>query len=507
MQQFAGLLQDDFLQGSTPLRQGVVASTVVSNDDTGSVVTLLDSSFGSSCGYNPNARSMILKSRLLEQLSASPDIAEREKQRASFLQPDPTEPAHLTNFQPFVVAGDMLLTKNCADREDRLRCEDPASGPSINVVRLQGSEYQAFSLENLQSSIPVSPRPETLSATDEALRPGMVTLPPPFVSTNRGHNPGVQTASALFYAVNPDLESMECLARYCGSADTGSYSQNCLQYMFASNYDRIRLWRINPFLQCQDSPISGRTECPENIAQAIEFNSTMNKPMMGAGQYASCSEEMDLLVESMSYFDERNIAVTVIRGTIGDLYNDGLVFTKPATDTTSASAGDRGAYTKTAFYFIDTVGNRVREGIPWPAESAPQAPGSLSGALCPEVARLARNRARCLHPTANRKHPPPVLPKRTQCRCRSSRTALTQTRLPDARLPAARVLRGRLCKRAHPLRPHDRQRLCHQLVQHRRRPAAPQERLHAPCVRTQRPRELRRGQLQLPRHVPGAARR
>lgn len=385
MQDKVGLLQDDFLGGKTPLQEGVIAATVISGEETSSVVTLLDATKGSSCGYNPQATSQIRKSVLLDQLSATPEIAATAKAGAAYTKPGPTEPAHLTAFQPFVFAGDMLLTKRCSNPTDPLRCEDPVAGPSVNVVRLKGDEYQSFSLVNQQNGIPVSPRPETLSQTDDMLRPGTITLPPPFITTNRGHNPAAQTADALFYAVNPDYDMFECMARYCASADTGIYSQNCLQYMVTSNYDRIRLWRINPFLTCIESPVTGRMECPENTAIALDWNSTNSKPMASENGFIGCGEEFDIMVESMSYFDDRNIAVTMIRGTLGDLYNDGLIFTKPENIPASVAESQPTAYSKTVFYFIDTVGNRVREGIPWPAESAPQSPTDNGGSLCPEV--------------------------------------------------------------------------------------------------------------------------
>lgn len=222
-----------------------------------------------------------------------------------------------------------------------------------------------------------------------------MTLPPAFIKTERAHNPGTQTWDAVYYAVNPDYDMFQCLARYCGSARADLKTQNCLQYMVTTNYDRPRVWRVNPHVHCQTSPITGRQDCPEGVAREVPFasaedggeGSPHSAPLFSDAGFASCDAKIDLLVHNMEWFDDQNVVATVLRGSVGDLYLDGFLQERPRTVGAGSSDGRLTAYTETVFYFIDTETQRVREGVPWPRPTAAHLSGGTAsvGALCPEL--------------------------------------------------------------------------------------------------------------------------
>ena len=85
--------------------------------------------------------------------------------------------------------------------------------------------------------------------------------------------------------------------------------------------------------------------------------------------------EFNLWVESMEYYDDLNIAITVRRGTIQALYN--------------IMSGGKGssALGRAVIYFLNTqdMMNQVRESKPWTVQEDALPVVSGSGVLCPAL--------------------------------------------------------------------------------------------------------------------------
>ena len=272
--------------------------------------------------------------------------------------------------QPLVVGGSVQL-RGYTSTSDNLRYAD--------FPQVMGDQYNEFTMEvGLGVGVPVSTLATRAQQDQTELPAGTLWLPPAILqgSMQGMYNPATQTPdSALWYAVNPDYTSMECIARECSMTNDAT---GCLQISVGSTYERMSVWRVHTgqdlcYTETLKSGGSKRI-CSPDVASFtfLDVDKDIFRITDPNGQteiMRTCfmGAEMNLYVESLEYFDDLNVLVAVRRGTIKDLH-------------TRLWVGGRDAGS-TVFYFVN-MGNMslVQEGRPW----------TLPGLLPPQLRFLPR---------------------------------------------------------------------------------------------------------------------
>lgn len=122
---------------------------------------------------------------------------------------------------------------------------------------------------------------------------------------------------------------------------------------------------------CYLNAYTGAHICRDDVAVGFALDPARNIPpsLALAAQACMAGTQFNLLVESVEYYDDLNVAVAVRRGTIQDLA--ALVAGQPAG--------------RMVFYFVHTLNiSLIREAEPW---SATEPPSVLAGSavLCPAL--------------------------------------------------------------------------------------------------------------------------
>ena len=204
--------------------------------------------------------------------------------------------------QPMVVAGGALM------RLRQLRAAGGQLEYSVDFPQLVGDQYNEFTMDvGLSSGLGCTPPSPVQSMSTQSERPGLLTLPPLDVDRVRWYNPATLSPGGLmWYAVNPSYDFAHSFWAACRGPVLS-------QIMITSTYAPIRLWRVRYDLQdaCYNPPGSTEPVCTPDIAVGYSLP-THNIPLHGDSiPISACAGTYDLWVESLEYFDDLNIAVTV----------------------------------------------------------------------------------------------------------------------------------------------------------------------------------------------------
>jgi hypothetical protein len=195
--------------------------------------------------------------------------------------------------QPFVVAGDASLFVEWEGADDG----DPENDRAfIRVARLFGSESGQFTLWTMPGRVP------TLGTCATAVDCGtpdqsLVTLPWAYSRSPGNAAPAVATKWSVLFAVNPSPDIYHSFFDYCaGEAPP-------LQFQIVSAYGPIRIWRVDAFL-----------EGGSLAAQVARDDVGLAIPAFdGETSEATCAQPRNLSVTGLTYIDEYNVAVTLLR--------------------------------------------------------------------------------------------------------------------------------------------------------------------------------------------------
>jgi hypothetical protein len=194
----------------------------------------------------------------------------------------------LLEGQPFAMAGSVALVPvNNAD-----------GTVAVRVQRLYGEQgSDSFTLVTTHSELPALAPCETLSACDQLPRDDLVSIPYPWSASPARHNPAVETRWGVFYAVNPSLDMFSQFSVWCqgGSAK--------LQIQALSTYGGIRIWRVDAFAFTTPDADIGTTGRSVEVPDV--FLSRTNDSSI-------CGSAFNVIVTSMEYINENNIAVQVM---------------------------------------------------------------------------------------------------------------------------------------------------------------------------------------------------
>ena len=151
-----------------------------------------------------------------------------------------------------------------------------------------------------------------------------------------------------------------------------------LQISITSKYAPIRLWRVRYSLRDSCYSPNGDPQCAPDVALGYSLQSRDIPFRYGYLPASACTGTFDLWVESMEYFDDLNVAVTVRRGGVGAIMS--LYFGEgDASDNVGTSVT----------YFVNALdASMVREGAPWLAPDAFPKVIAGSAVLCPAMRLL-----------------------------------------------------------------------------------------------------------------------
>lgn len=217
--------------------------------------------------------------------------------------------------QPFVFAGDLAVIGEYADESDVFSDEY-----SVTVVRIVGNSANEYTLRTVVGKAPAN-RPLEMHSkyavgsecwNDEdhvdclednrEWDKDLLTLPFRFQTTAFAHNPGVQTSSAILFAVNPSLHMYTAMFEYCDPELERPFPRTQLSIL--SSYAPIQITRL-VVGEASQTLAASSIRVPRSFTEAFDQN---------RGRF--CEMRFNMAVSQMEYIDALNIGVTVINATI-----------------------------------------------------------------------------------------------------------------------------------------------------------------------------------------------
>lgn len=294
---------------------------------------------------------------------------------------------HVLDGQPLVAAGGIFM-RVYAIGQQRF----------VDFPMLVGDRNNEFTVETgSPAGIPVAPVPLVPRLSIASEKKGFISLPPNYIEMVDVFNPATLSMNTLWYAVNPSYNWMSCFAKWCATEGR----ETCVQIMEISSYTAIRLWKV----RYRDSACFVRLEdgvhvCRDDVAVGFPLDPSMDLPLLNSNEVNSqlsglCSgAEYNLWVESMEYFNELNIAVTVRRGSVKALYHLMRNVLNSRETNLSSPQTEKWAASKelgfTVIYFVHTKNTSLIRALePWTSVDGTD-PGFLSvvhgnAVLCPEL--------------------------------------------------------------------------------------------------------------------------
>ena len=258
--------------------------------------------------------------------------------------------AVLLEGQPFAVAGSAAL----------IAVYNTDGSVGVKVQRLYGEEgTESFSIVTTHSELPALPPCETLSACDQLPRDDLVSIPYAWTASPGRHNPAVETRWGVLYAVNPSLDMFSEFAKYC----QGRTDYN-LQIQALSSYGGIRIWRMDAFAHT------------ERNGDAAARGASVEMPGVFLSQTndtSICGSAFNVIVTSMEYLSEENVAVTVLHA--APAYLD---------MRTLSPLGNDPQQVRYRTYFLQPQTLQVREDEPWLPDTATAQLRAGASTLCPD---------------------------------------------------------------------------------------------------------------------------
>jgi hypothetical protein len=266
----------------------------------------------------------------------------------------------LASGQPFIYAGDTILTANC----ESIDPEAPLVAPDciVRVHRIYGSEDNHYTLVETNARLPAWNVPQTPARIPVAAS-NHLTIPYSYTTNPWTHNPATATEDAVFYAVNPYWQIFTGFMRYCNDPN----AEGALQLSVTSSFASITVHRVYTYKYC--SPLENPDGCYEGLASGVRIP-TSTRPEF---QLEDCYKPMDIAVSSLEYIDMENVAVNIVRARLAD--TDPLTL-KPRNSTTVT-------------YFLNTITMQIRKDRAWNTQVA-QSVVQTQGKLCPAMRRMPK---------------------------------------------------------------------------------------------------------------------
>lgn len=332
---------DMAIQAANKIGAGDIV-TALSNDWSGAAVHYT-SSAGINCINNPLVTSIVPKAMLLE---SNGDYGNQ------FFG------STLASGQPFIYAGDTILTANC----DSINPDDPRQTPNctVSVHRIYNSEDNHYTLVETNAKLPAMGVSSTPEGAQYLYESNVLRIPYSYTTNPWTHNPATASENAIFYAVNPYWQVFSAFIQYCSNPE----KEGILQLSVTSSFANITVYRVYAYNYCP--PTQNQQACFEGLTAGVKIPSS-TRPTFNAQE---CYEPMDIAVSSLEYLDVENVAVNIVRARLADL--DAFTL-KPKNFTTVT-------------YFLNTITMQIRRDRAWQTEITQ--PVVTQGLLCPSLRRM-----------------------------------------------------------------------------------------------------------------------
>lgn len=272
-------------------------------------------------------------------------------------------------FEPFVFAGDAVLTPECVWRFEAAKCEWV-----VRLERISSAINNRYTIEPKRIDIPGRLADDTLAGSDT-----FATLPlqPEPAEMLAYHHVSAQIPGGVVFAINPDFDHYSAII-----------ARDTIQ-LESSSLPSPQLFIARPQTQCTDKttvvPHLGSTKrvllCSFNMTRRVPF-------FVGDDSFVSAEDlqktphtERNFFFEAVSYYDEHNILAVVRRGPVCALESE-------------LGYGDKSCDPKTkprsAFYFVHTETLEVMRDTPWapPRQSVDSPHECIEDPLLPPLGML-----------------------------------------------------------------------------------------------------------------------
>jgi len=273
----------------------------------------------------------------------------RPAQRLASLvdRPASTSTSLRLDGQPFVIAGETILTEKSLGR----------GGTVVVVERLSGDQKNVFTLAKFNQDLPASPSLAVQSQEFKLDDPSHVLVP---FAAYTSKMPAVTTRNYVLYASNPALDCFRAQFEYCENRRLGLADLPKIGFLLRSSYAPLRVYRVRAFAKC------AANSCGSNLvrfAQLKGFNDATFTPR--------CDQAFNASITSLEYVNEDNVALVVHYSREGE-YDVDL-------------ARGTGPHSGYATYWLNPNTMQIKD-LPWTTA----VPESNYGVLCPAMQRMPR---------------------------------------------------------------------------------------------------------------------
>ena len=282
-----------------------------------------------------------------------------------------------SDLQPFLVAGDTVLIPQCQQKGSECKW-------TVSLMRLTSSVFGQYRMMPILTSIPA----QSASAigggwqNDYSTQSDVIRIPYSTMdATFADRNIAVQTRTGIFYAVNPDLDTIPLRMTRC--ANCPSHAQT--EFSDISQFRGPRIFLTRPRFECQRGSLSDAIKlyhdeqevrgCTQNLTREVEFTGSdifwNSNNLEGLFQN---KRTVNLFVYDMSLYDEVNVLVSVVHGRVDNIKFDVGIFSKTdgSCEQKCYEDPDRFFESELRFYYVHVRTLQIKLGSPWRAESIQQ---------------------------------------------------------------------------------------------------------------------------------------
>ena len=299
----------------------------------------------SRCSYRPGTR-------LVEQDGsvALPDFQNLESARVGY---------EWQELQPFAIAGDSMLVPHCVQVDGRCTW-------TVSLHRLTSGVHGQYRMMPILEDIPAEHPSSALSGwqADQTTTSSLMRLPYTTYDASSSRNVAVQTWTGIFYAVNPDSDTI--CRRY-----TNCPGQVTTEFCSDSQFRGPRLFMTRPRFECSRGNVdSSQVFMGSKRVRACTGNLTREVLFQGADAFwdsssleglHSTNTSTNLYIKDLSLFDNTNVMVTVTHGFVDNILFEIGVESKANRRECYESRGQ----SSTRIYFVHVRTLEVRENRPW----------------------------------------------------------------------------------------------------------------------------------------------
>ncbi|MBV5332897.1 hypothetical protein JZU54_04915, partial [bacterium] len=152
--------------------------------------------------------------------------------------------------------------------------------------------------------------PKDCKSVDRSCMAGSckVAVPYAFDATPWAHIPALTTDRYAFWITNPSMAMFSAVNLYCRKG------RGVTAYVIESSYASIQVWRFDPYEYCP--MVNGVVQCAPDTTAAYR---KLPGFVSGDLDESVCHQVFNVVAPSMTYINEDNIALTLLRTTLANV--------------------------------------------------------------------------------------------------------------------------------------------------------------------------------------------